>query len=115
MVARPRRGDVYWVDFEPTRGHEQGGRHPAVVVQNDIGNRFSPITIVVPVTGRRPRREYPFHLWLPEGTLAKPGVVMCNHIARVEKSRLQGERLAALDEPTMRRLDDALRASLGLA
>lgn len=109
----PRRGEVYWVDFEPVRGHEQGGVRPALVVQNDVGNEFSPLTIVVPLTSKPRPREYPFHVRVPERALPKPSTVLCNHVQRIDKARLRG-RLGALDAATMRRVDGALAVSLGL-
>ncbi|HEX9093603.1 MAG TPA: type II toxin-antitoxin system PemK/MazF family toxin [Coriobacteriia bacterium] len=114
MVDRPKRGEVYWVDLDPVVGSEQGGRRPAVVVQNDLGNRFSPTTIVVPLSSRIPTKPYPFHVWLEPASMPKPSVVKCNQVRNVDKSRLHPGRIAALDDETMARVDEALRISLGM-
>jgi mRNA interferase MazF len=109
-----RRGDVFWTRFEPVEGSELAGLRPAVVVQNDTGNRFSATTIVVGITTRFAHKGYPMVARLPEGVLPKSSAVNCAQIRTVDKARFQGERLAHLDAPTMHTVDDALRASLGL-
>jgi mRNA interferase MazF len=84
------------------------------VVQNDAGNRNASTTIVVTVTSRLAGLEYPFVVPVPPGALPRPSVVNCAHIRTVDKSRLRPGRIAVLDAATMARVDDALRASLGL-
>ena len=111
---RLERGDVYWTEFDPAVGCEMGKTRPAVVVQNDGGNRISPTTIVVTVTSRLLGLHYPFVVWIPDGVLPKASVVNCAHIRTVDKVRIKPGRIAHLDEATMARVDDALRASLGL-
>ena len=114
MVEHPRRGDVYWTDLEPTRGSEQGGRRPALIVQNDVGNRFAPLTIVVPLTRSTPKKNYPFMVQVPGTGGTDASWVHCGHVRTIDKSRLVEGVLAQLDQATMHRVDDALRASLGL-
>lgn len=114
MSASPRRGEIYEVDWRPARGHEQSGLRPAVVVQNDIGNRFSPTTIVVAVTSRSPKKPYPFEIEIPDGVLPKPSWANCAHLYTVDKQRL-GRLMGVLPEQRVAALDDALRTSLGLA
>ncbi|MDO8964404.1 MAG: type II toxin-antitoxin system PemK/MazF family toxin [Coriobacteriia bacterium] len=111
---RPRRGEIYWTEFDPVVGCEMGKTRPAVVVQNDEGNRNSPTTIVVTVTSRLLGLRYPFIVEVPEGLLPKPSVVNCAHIRTVDTARVRPGRIATLDEATMDRVDDALAASLGL-
>lgn len=113
-MIRPKRGDIFWTEFEPTQGSEMGKIRPAVIVQNDVGNRNSPTTIVVPLTSRLAGRDYPFLVEVPNGILQKVSVVNCAHIRTVDKTRLRPGRIATLDDDTMARVDDALRASLGL-
>lgn len=108
------RGQVFWVRFDPAEGSEQAGVRPAVVVQNDAGNRFSNTTILAAITSRMSKADYPFAAAVPEGALPRPSVVNCAQIRTMDKSRLQGEPLATLDAATMRAVDDALVASLGL-
>lgn len=114
MVGVVRRGEIYWADMDPVVGHEQGGRRPVLVVQNDSGNTFSPTTIVAAITRSRPRKPYPFLVTLSDGALAAPSVVNCAQIRTVDKARLCEGRLAMLGTGTMARVDDALRASLDL-
>lgn len=109
-----RRGDVFWTKFDPVEGSELAGLRPAVVVQNDAGNRFSATTIVAGITTRFARKDYPMIARLPEGALPKASAVNCAQVRTVDKARLQGERVAHLDAPAMRGVDAALRASLGL-
>ena len=113
MVSEPRRGQIYWVDFTPSGGSEQAGVRPALVVQNDIGNRASSTTIVVAVTSRLPSAEYPFLVRLPDGLLPKPSVVKCDQLMTVTKGRLGG-LLATVPPEVIDRVDDALLASLGV-
>jgi mRNA interferase MazF len=113
MVSEPRRGQVYWVDFSPGRGSEQAGVRPALVVQNDIGNRAAATTIVAAVTSRVPPSEYPFLVRLPDGLLPNPSVVKCDQLMTVTKPRL-GRLLATVPPEVMARVDDALLISLGV-
>ncbi len=114
MVKFPKRGEVYWTRFDPVVGSEQGGTRPAVVVQNDVGNRFARTTIVVPLTSRVHLARFPFVVAMPEGATPKPSAANCGQLRNVDKSRLTGEPITTLDAHTMGALDDALRASLGL-
>ena len=114
MVERPRRGEVYWTDFAPTQGGEQGGRRPALVVQNDVGNRLAPLSIVVPLTRSAPKKNYPFMVQVTGIGGADESWVHCGHVRTIDKSRLSEGALVQLDRATMHRVDDALRASLGL-
>jgi mRNA interferase MazF len=116
MVASPvvRRGDIFWVDFEPARGSEQGGTRPALVIQNDAGNAHAPTTIVAGISSRAFRRRYLFHVPLPAATLKKPSTVMCEQLLTVDKSYLRGEPIAHLSPELMAEVDQALRRSLGI-
>ena len=108
------RGEIYWVDWNPSRGSEQSGRRPALVVQNNTGNQLSPTTIVVSLTTRKMTKVYPFHVPLPSGTLDKDGTIMCEQIMTVDQSRLLGQPLALLDDDIMAKVEEALRRSLGM-
>jgi mRNA interferase MazF len=114
-VRRPRRGDVYLVNFDPTIGAEVKKTRPAVVIQNDIGNRWSPITIVAAMTSRFEDPLYPTEVLVraSEGGLAADSVVLLNQLRSVDKARL-GRRLGALKAQTVREVDRALLLSLGL-
>lgn len=114
MVDQPKRGEVYWVAMEPAAGGETGKLRPAVVVQNDAGNKYSPVTIVVPVTSRLKGEPKPYQAKLPDGAPPRPSVVLCNHVRSVDKARLRPGVLARLDAETMAAVDAALRVALGL-
>ncbi len=119
MVTPPndrgvRRGQVYWTDFGSGQGSEQSGRRPAVVVQNDVGNRFSPTTIVAPMTTRVGAKEYPTEVRLPDELFGKPSTVRTAQVRAISQSRLIGPPVASLDSATMARVDEALRLSLGV-
>ena len=105
-VRRPRRGDVYLVNFDPTIGAEVKKTRPAVVIQNDIGNRWSPITIVAAMTSRFEDPLYPTEVLVKasEGGLAIDSVVLLNQLRSVDKARLV-RRLGALKSQTVREID----------
>lgn len=111
----PQRGEVYWLDFAPATGQEMTGKHPCVIVQNDVGNRFSGLTIVVAVTSNLRVASLPVGVLLPagEGGLAKDSVAHCGHLYTVDKVRL-GQRLGQLSSARMAEVDRALARSLGL-
>lgn len=114
-LTRPRRGDVYLVNFDPTIGAEVKKTRPAVVIQNDIGNRWSPITIVAAMTSRFEDPLYPTEVLVraSEGGLEVDSVVLLNQLRSVDKARLV-RRLGALKVQTVKEVDRALLLSLGL-
>jgi mRNA interferase MazF len=115
IQRQPRRGDVYWVDWEPARGSEQRGRRPSLIVQNDAGNESSLTTIVVALTTRIPSRPYPFLVQLEqnEAGRSRPGRVNCSQLLTIDKSRLL-THIGRVSSDGQRRVDLALKASLGL-
>lgn len=110
-----RRGDIYYADLSPVVGSEQGGVRPVLVVQNDIGNRYSPTVIVAPVTTRLEKARLPTHVELraQEHGLEQDAVVLLEQVRTIDKRRLR-EKVAHLEGEIMRRVDEALRISLGL-
>ncbi|MDP2183840.1 MAG: type II toxin-antitoxin system PemK/MazF family toxin [Actinomycetota bacterium] len=114
MVRTPLRGEVYWVRLDPVEGSEQGGRRPVLIVQNDIGNRLAPTTIVAPLTRRAPRRPYPFLAHVTGIPGAEESWIHCGQVRTIDKTRLSGEPMAALDRDAMARVEAAVRASLGM-
>jgi mRNA interferase MazF len=109
-----RRGDIWWVEFDPVRGAEQGGTRPALVLQNDTGNRFSPVTIVAAITSQR-RRAYPFHVEImpEESGLDKPSLILLNQLRTVDKSRLL-RRAGHVPSARMLNVESAIKRSLGM-
>jgi mRNA interferase MazF len=112
-VLRPNRGSIYWVDFDPVRGSEEGKSRPALVIQNNVGNLTSTTTIVVCITSRLPKKRYPFHVWLPASVLGKPSVILCEQIRTVSLERFGATELAMCPEDIMGEVEQAIRVSLG--
>jgi len=114
-IARPLRGEVYFVAFDPTLGAEIRKTRPALILQNDIANRSSPITIVAAITSKFDEELYPTEVLVraPEGGLDADSVVLLNQIRSVDRRRLM-RRVGRLVPETMRLVDRALVLSLGL-
>lgn len=114
-VRHPRRGEVYLVNFDPVIGAEIKKTRPALILQNDIGNRYSPITIVAAITSQYEEPLYPTEVLLHagEGGTKVNSVVLLNQIRSVDKHRLV-KRLGSVSPDTMRRVDRAVQVSLGL-
>src|SRR5205823_10592640 len=102
----PRRGEIYWVNFEPARGVEQGGRRPALVVQNDRGNEHSSYTVVATISSAPLPRVYPFTVPLTsgEGNLSRAGHVNCAQLLTIDHSRLEAP-IGALSNERMRQVN----------
>jgi mRNA interferase MazF len=115
QLVRPTRGEIYLVNFDPTIGAEIQKTRPALIVQNDIANRHSPITIVAAVTSQFDEPLYPTEVLIrsPEGGLTVDSVVLLNQVRSVDKRRLV-RRLGALTPTTMERVTRALQISLGM-
>ncbi len=114
-ITYPKRGDVYLVNFDPTLGAEIRKTRPALIVQNDIANRHSPITIVAALTSQFEAPLYPAEVLVParEGGLQADSVVLLNQLRSMDKLRLI-RRLGRLTPATMEKVDRALMLSLGL-
>ena len=112
----PRRSEVYWLDFAPATGQEMTGLHPCVIIQNDIGNQHSALTIVVAVTSNLRVAALPVGVLLKagEGGLKRDCVVHCGHVYTVDKQRL-AQRVGQLTPARMSEIDRALARSLGFA
>jgi len=115
-VAFPKRGEIYLVSFDPTVGAEIRKTRPALVLQNNVANRHSPVTIVAAITSRFEKPLYPTEVLLPagEGGLEVNSVVLLNQVRTVDRLRLI-QRLGTLKPETMKRVNQALRISMGLA
>lgn len=114
-MSRPiRRGDIFAVNFEPARGSEQGQRRPALVLQNDVGNKFSPTIIVAAITSGEEAR-YPVNVAIkaPEGGLRNNSIVLLSQILTIDKARL-GRYWGHVGPETMRQVDEAIKISLSL-
>jgi mRNA interferase MazF len=114
-VNYPRRGEVHLVNFEPVIGAEIRKTRPALILQNDIANRHSPLTIVAAITSQFEEPLYPTEVLLKagEGGTTKDSVILLNQIRSVDKRRLV-RRLGTIRPESMRRVDRSLQISLGL-
>jgi len=113
-MMSPRRGEIYLVAFNPTVGHEIQKTRPAVIIQNNISNQFSPITIVAAISSQFGDPPHPREVVIsPKSGLSKPSAVILNQIRSVDRKRLV-KRLGSVDAATMREVDEALMISLGL-
>ncbi|MEK7162373.1 MAG: type II toxin-antitoxin system PemK/MazF family toxin [Patescibacteria group bacterium] len=114
-TALPKRGEVWLVNFDPTLGSEIKKTRPALILQNNIANQFSPITTVAAITSEFDEPLYPTEVLIgaPEGGLKNDSVVLLNQIRSVDKARLV-KRIGSLKEETVNRVDFALQISLGL-
>ena len=111
---RFRRGEIWTVDLEPVVGSEQGKARPALIIQNDIGNLYSPVLIVAALTsGEEARYDVQVAVKAPEGGLHHNSVVLLNQIRTIDKRRV-GRYWGRLSAGTMRQVDEAIKISLGL-
>jgi mRNA interferase MazF len=109
-----KRGELYYADLSPVIGSEQGGVRPVLIVQNDVGNKYSPTIIAAAVTSKINKAKLPTHIELSaiEYGLIKDSVVLLEQIRTIDKRRLK-ERIGELPENTMTKVDNALLISLG--
>lgn len=114
-LAQPKRGEIYLVSFDPTVGVEIQKTRPALILQNDIANEHSPITIVAAITSQFDDTLYPTEVLVqpPEGRLTVNSVVLLNQIRSIDKQRLV-KRLGKLTDQTMALVNLAIQVSLGL-
>ena len=113
-MAMCKRGEVYYVDLSPVVGSEQGGRRPCLVVQNDVGNKFSPCTIVAIITSRTTKAKLPTQCWISKSCgLSVESMVECEQLRTIDKSRLKS-CIGQVQEGEQKLIDQALKISLGL-
>ena len=106
------RGDIFYAYLGQTLGSEENGYRPVLVVQNDIGNRYSPTVIVLPLSSRK-KKYLPVHIGCNEDFLPKNSVILAEQIRTIDRKRLD-VYLGKTDEITMRKVDNALKISLGI-
>jgi len=111
-----KRGDIYYADLSPVVGSEQGGIRPVLIVQNDVGNRFSPTVIAAAITSQRTKAKLPTHIELDaeDCGLSKNSIILLEQIRTIDKQRLR-ERMGRLNDFSMQRVDHALSISFGLS
>ena len=111
-----KRGDIYYADLSPVIGSEQGGLRPVLIVQNDIGNKYSPTVIAAAITSQINKTKLPTHieLYAENFGLAKNSVILLEQIRTIDKRRLK-EKMGHLDEKLMDKVNDAISISFGLS
>lgn len=111
-----KRGDIFYADLSPVIGSEQGGVRPVLVVQNDIGNKYSPTIIIAAITSQINKAKLPTHVEIhaPEYGLPKDSVVLLEQIRTIDKKRLR-ERIGRFNDEMMDSVNQCLTISLGLA
>ena len=115
MVVGVKRGDIYYADLSPVVGSEQGGMRPVLIIQNDVGNRYSPTVIAAAITSRMGKAKLPTHIdvYAARAGLSRDSVVLLEQLRTLDKRRLK-EKMGHLDEDVMREIDTAIAVSLGL-
>jgi mRNA interferase MazF len=110
-----KRGDIYYADLSPVVGSEQGGLRPVLIIQNDIGNRYSPTVIAAAITSRMGKTKLPTHIdiYAERAGLAKDSVILLEQIRTLDKRRLK-EKMGHLDEGLMDQVNTAIAVSFGL-
>jgi len=110
-----KRGDIFLANLEPVKGSEQGGIRPILIIQNDISNKYSPVTIIAAITSKIFEREFPTNVFLTkkESGLDKDSTILLNQIRTIDKSRLI-KKIKTLDLFLMEKVELAIKISLGL-
>jgi len=110
-----KRGDIFYADLSPVIGSEQGGVRPVLIVQNDIGNKYSPTVIAAAITSQINKAKLPTHIEISaqEYGLAKDSVILLEQIRTIDKKRLR-EKIGRLDDELMEKVNEALSISFGL-
>ena len=110
-----KRGEIYYADLSPVIGSEQGGVRPVLIIQNDVGNKYSPTVIAAAITSQRDKTNLPTHIKVDADDcgLSKDSIVLLEQVRTIDKQRLK-ERMGSLDLRSMDRVDKALSVSFGL-
>ena len=115
MEHHVKRGDIYYADLSPVVGSEQGGMRPVLIVQNNIGNRYSPTVIAAAITSQVNKAKMPTHISLGARSfgLTRDSVILTEQIRTLDKRRLR-ERMGRVDDKIMEKIDTAIAVSFGL-
>ncbi len=110
-----RRGYVYYADLSPVVGSEQGGFRPVLIIQNNVGNKYSPTVVVAAITSHIKKAKLPTHVELPsvQYGLEKDSVILLEQLRTIDKQRLQ-QKITELDDTIMPSVNEALKISMGL-
>ncbi len=111
-----KRGDIYYADLSPVVGSEQGGIRPVLIVQNNMGNKYSPTVIAAAITSQQSKANIPTHITIEGDTsgLTRNSVVLLEQVRTIDKQRLK-EKMGSIGQTTMNRIDEAISISMGLS
>lgn len=115
LILTVKRGDIYYADLSPVVGSEQGGLRPVLIIQNDVGNKYSPTVIAAAITSKLGKSKMPTHIdvYADKFGLAKDSVILLEQIRTIDKKRLK-EKMGHLDTGIMQQVNSALSVSFGL-
>ena len=115
FILTVKRGDIFYADLSPVVGSEQGGLRPVLIIQNDVGNKYSPTVIAAAITSKLGKSKMPTHIdvYASQFGLAKDSVILLEQIRTIDKKRLK-EKMGHLDSDVMQQVNDALTVSFGL-
>lgn len=110
-----KRGDIVLINLEPVKGSEQGGVRPCLIIQNDKGNKYSPLTIIAPLTSKKFTKEFPTNVFVSreDSGLDKDSTILLNQIKTIDKSRII-KKISSLNSFLMNKVDLAIKISLAL-
>ncbi len=110
-----KKGDIFLANLEPVKGSEQGGIRPVLIIQNNISNKYSPVTIIAAITSKVYEKEFPTNIFISkkDSGLDKDSTIMLNQIRTIDNSRLI-KRISSLDNFTMNQVDMAIKISLAI-
>jgi len=110
-----KRGDIFYADLSPVIGSEQGGLRPVLIVQNDVGNKYSPTVIAAAITSRMSKTRLPTHIdvYASDAGLTKDSVILAEQVRTIDKRRLK-EKIGHIDDKLMHSIDCALKISFGI-
>lgn len=113
-MTKIKRGQIYYADLSPVIGSEQGGYRPVLIIQNDVGNKYSPTVIAAVITSRHTKANLPTHIWLnAECGLPKESMVECEQVRTLDKRRLK-ELMGTVSKEVMQEVDKGLKISFSL-
>ena len=116
MDMNIKRGDIFYADLSPVIGSEQGGLRPVLIIQNDVGNRYSPTVIAAAITSKMGKAKLPTHIdvYADRAGLSKDSVILLEQVRTLDKRRLR-ERIGHLDDGAMTQVNSAISVSFGLS
>ena len=109
-----KRGEIYYADLKGSVGSEQGGYRPVIVIQNDVGNKYSKTLIIAPISTKLTKPPLPTHVLIPAQIIDRTSMVLLEQVRTIDKKRL-GQLISVIDYQTLLQIDNALKVSLGIS